>query len=53
MAVVDVGAVVVALVVTVLVLRAFGFGGFLPVLIGGCAGAATVRLRLGARLVRG
>ncbi|MFJ4183935.1 hypothetical protein [Kitasatospora sp. NPDC089509] len=51
--VVDVLAILVALVVTSSVCRALGLGTWLAALIGGCAGALTLRLDLGARIVRG
>ncbi|MFE7594734.1 hypothetical protein ACFU6K_35550 [Kitasatospora sp. NPDC057512] len=51
-AAVDVAVVLAALVATALVCRAAGLGAWPAILLGGCAGAATTRLGLGARLAR-
>ncbi|MFD9686669.1 hypothetical protein [Kitasatospora sp. NPDC059088] len=52
-AAVDLAVLLVALVATTLVCRGLGAGPWPAILIGGCAGAATTRLGLGARLLRG
>ncbi|MER7674536.1 hypothetical protein ABTY61_39575 [Kitasatospora sp. NPDC096128] len=51
-AAVDLAVLLAVLVATALVCRGLGLGTWLAILLGGCAGAATTRLGLGARLVR-
>ncbi|MFJ8471113.1 hypothetical protein [Kitasatospora sp. NPDC094011] len=51
--VVDVTAIVAALLATASICRALGLDTWLAALIGGCAGALTLRLDLGTRIVRG
>ncbi|MFI2612944.1 hypothetical protein [Kitasatospora sp. NPDC018619] len=51
-AAVDLAVLLAALAATVLAGRALGLDAWLAILLGGCAGAATTRMRLGARLER-